>query len=64
MTAYLVKPINKYTLQSTIAYTLQAAYKKAKDQIQETENLFVKNYFFVRAAGIYKKIYIPDIYYV
>lgn len=64
MTAYLVKPINKYTLQSTIAYTLQAAYKKAKDQMQETENLFVKNYFFVRAAGIYKKIYIPDIYYV
>lgn len=64
MIAYLVKPMNKYTLQSTIAHALQGAYKKVKEQIEDTENLFTKNYFFVRVAGIYKKIYIPDIHYI
>ncbi len=57
---FLVKPIQKYTLQSTI----EQAYKKLSKSTGEEKLYPIKNTMVFNKKGVLHRIYIPDIRYV
>lgn len=64
---YLVKPIEKITLQSSIQLAIEKAYylknrnQKADTESESVENFVSKECFFFKKSGIYHKVPLSDI---
>lgn len=64
MIGYLVKPVNKYSLKTTISLAIKnlfLAHQKTEESEVEEDEFILKNYFFFKKKNVYHKVDVKDI---